>query len=104
MPHLELALLEQLAHLRGELEQAQEVTHPGAGAAHRFGRLLVGEPELADEALERARLLQRIQVLALDVLDERHGDGGLVGNVADDGRDLTQVRPSAPRASAARRR
>ena len=89
MPHLQLAVLEQLAHFRGELEQAQQVTHAGTGAADRFGRLLMGEPELADEALERARLFQGIEVLALDVLDERHRNGGFIGNMADDGRDLT---------------
>ena len=47
----------------------------------------MSDAELADQAFERARLFERIQVLALDVLDERHGDGGFVGHFADDGRN-----------------
>src|SRR5690606_4325790 len=39
--------------------------------------------------LQRAGLLERVQVLALNVLDQRDGDRGLVRNVADDrGNDL----------------
>ena len=59
MTHLERALLEQLAHLRGQLEQAQQVADRGARAPDRLGRLLVRELELADQALEGARLFQR---------------------------------------------
>ncbi len=47
--------------------------------------------ELADQPVERAGLLERVQVLALDVLDERHRDRGFVGHDADDGRDVVQA-------------
>ena len=40
------------------------------------------EPELVDEALQALRLLERIQVLALDVLDQRERERGLVRHVA----------------------
>ena len=47
--------------------------------------------EFADQAVERARLLERVQVLALDVLDQRHRDRGVVRHAADDRRDLVQA-------------
>ena len=60
MPHLQLALLEELAHLRCKLEQAQQIADAGARAPHRLGRLLMGNPELTDQALERTGLLEGI--------------------------------------------
>jgi hypothetical protein len=45
------------------------------------------DAELADEALERPRLFERVQIFALDVLDERHRDGGFVRHATNDGRD-----------------
>ncbi len=50
------------------------------------------EIELRDESFQRTRLFERIEVLALNVLDERDRDRCLVGNVPDDGRDLPQPR------------
>jgi len=41
------------------------------------------QAELLDQPQQRPRLLQRVQIFALNVLDERHGDGGLVGHLAD---------------------
>src|SRR5689334_184917 len=48
------------------------------------------QAKLAHQPLERPRLLQRIEILTLDVLDERHGDGRLIGDVTDDGRNVTE--------------
>ena len=78
--HLELAPLDECGDLRRQLEQAQQVRDRGARTADGIRRLLVRDAELADEPLERARLFERVQVLALDVLDERHRDGGFVGH------------------------
>ena len=50
------------------------------------------------------RLLERIQVLALDVLDQRDGQRRLVGNVLARARESRAGRPAAPRASGVRRR
>ena len=44
--------------------------------------LLVREAELFHQPLQALGFFQRIEVFALDVLDERHGGGGLVGHVA----------------------
>jgi hypothetical protein len=60
--HLELALLDQRIAPRRELEQAQQIADRGARAADRLGGLLMRDAELGDQALERAGLLERIQV------------------------------------------
>jgi hypothetical protein len=51
----------------------------------------VGHVELADQAVDGARFLQRVEILALDVLDERHRHRGLVGHDADDGGHVVQA-------------
>ena len=43
----------------------------------------MGQIELVDQTIERIRFFERIQVFALNVLDQRHGDGGIVFDVAD---------------------
>jgi hypothetical protein len=58
--------------------------------------------KFANQAIQCARLLQRIQVLALDILDKRHRDGRLIGDVPDNGRNFLEPRHlrSAPAALA----
>ena len=63
----------------------------GTGAPSRPADVGVREPELLDEPVQRARLFDRVQVLALDVFDECDGHGRFVGNVAHDGRDRLQA-------------
>ncbi len=46
--------------------------------------------ELAYQAIQRASLFERIQVLALDVLDKRHRNRRLVRNLLDDRRDFVE--------------
>ena len=41
--------------------------------------------EFADEPVEGSRLLQRVQILALDILDQRHGDCRVVRNLPYNG-------------------
>ena len=43
---------------------------------------LVRHAEFVGQAVQAARLLERVQVLALDVLDQRHRRRGFVGDVA----------------------
>ena len=92
MAHLELALLDERADGLRQVEQAQQVRHRGARAADGIGGLLVRELELADQARQRERLLERVQVLALDVLDQGERDGVLVVDAPQHGRDLVQAR------------
>ena len=54
-------------------------------------RLLVGETEIGDQALDALRFFERIEVFALDVLDQRHRGGGLVVDIAHQHRDLVQA-------------
>src|SRR5690606_21171496 len=90
MAHLQRAGLDQGADLGRQLEQAQQVGHRGARTADRGRRLRVGQVELVDQALQRLRFLQRVEVLALDVLDQRHRDHGAVVDLAHHYRDLAQ--------------
>jgi hypothetical protein len=60
--------------------------------------------ELVDQALDAAGFFERVEVLALDVLDQRHRQRGLVGDLAHQAPAPRPARRSAPRASAVRRR
>src|SRR5688500_13282110 len=70
--HFELALLDEVLYVVAELEQAEQVTDGGARPTDGVRSRLVRHLELADQPVERARLLEWIQVLALDVLDQGH--------------------------------
>src|SRR2546422_149329 len=82
MPHLERAFQQHFLHRPSELEQPQHVRGGAARAADRIGRLLVRHLELVDQALQSRRLFHRIEVLALDVLDERHRERGFIRHFA----------------------
>ena len=52
----------------------------------------VGQVEFVDQALQRLRLFERVEVFALDVLDQRHREhGAVVGHLAHDRRDFVQA-------------
>ena len=82
MSHVEVARHQHGLDRLGQVQQPQQVAGRAARATHGLSRLLVREAELADQALQALRLLERIEVLALDVLDQRHRGGGLVGRRA----------------------
>ncbi len=52
--------------------------------------LLLAQPELVDQLAVRVGFLDRVQVGALDVLDDRQLELVPVGKLADDGRDPLQ--------------
>src|ERR1019366_1961383 len=83
----ELGGFDQGEEFGGELEEAQEVGDGGAVLAGTLRHLLLGEAEFAGEAMKGAGLLDRIEVLALEVLDDGDFHGLLVGDLADDGGD-----------------
>jgi hypothetical protein len=93
--HLQRPGLHQRADLGRQLQQAQQVAHRRARAAHRLGGGGVGEVELVDQPLQRLRLLQRVEVLALDVLDQRHRHHGAVVDHPHHHRHLGQARALA---------
>ena len=75
MAHVETALADHGAHRRRKLEQAQGVGHRAAILAHAQGERLLGVAVLGDHVLEGLGLLDGVQILALEVLHERHLEG-----------------------------
>ena len=67
----ERPLREQVERLVGQVEQAQQVRHRDARAADAAADLLAREAELLDQQRAGARLLDRVEVLAGHVLDQR---------------------------------
>ena len=83
MAHLECAGLEKLGGTRRKVQQSQHVADCGPRPTDRRRQGFVRERELREQRLERPRFLQRCQILALDVLDQRHGHGLAVIDIAD---------------------
>ena len=79
------AHLQVVLDLGGKLEEAELVGDRGALLAHAVGHLLLGEAAFLHEALVAEGHFDRIQVLALDVLDDGHLQHALVVGVADVG-------------------
>ena len=80
-----------LLHRLRQVQQPQQVRGGAARAADGRRRLLVREVELADQALHALRFLERVQVLALDVLDQRHRQRRRVRNLLDEHRDFGEA-------------
>ena len=75
----------------GQVQQTQQVGGGAARAADGLGSLLVRVVELIDETLDGAGFFQRVQVLALDVLDQGQGQGVLVADFLDDDRHRLEL-------------
>ncbi len=71
-----------------QLQYAQEVGDGRAVLADGIGDLLLGERELVDEALVSERLVQGVEVGALEVLDQGEREHFAIVERLDDGRDL----------------
>ena len=84
MAHFQSLVLEQFADVGRQFEQAQQVRYRRARTAYGFGGLLVGQRKFVDQSRQRLRFFQRIEVFALDVLDQRHRDDGAVVDLAHD--------------------
>ena len=66
-----LALVDQVLHLVGQIEQAQRVRDRRARLGDLVGQLGLRHLVLGEQLAVAARLFDRVQVLALQVLDER---------------------------------
>src|SRR5690606_34816193 len=75
---------------RRQVQQAQRVRDVGPGPADARGELLVGGAEVLEELLVRGRLLQRVELLPVQVLHEGVTEQVVVAGVADDRRDGLQ--------------
>ena len=87
-------------HQRGELEQAQGVGDLRARAAYPGGELVVGAAEVVQQLLVGRRLFQRVELTAVQVLQQGVTQQVVVVGVLDDGRD----EGASPAACAARQR
>ena len=74
-------------HQWGELEQAQGVGDLRARASYPGGKLVVGAAEVVQQLLVCRRLLQCIQLTAVQVLQEGITQQVVVVGVLDDGRN-----------------
>ena len=75
---------------RPELEQPDRVADLGTGASDPRGELLVGAAEVLEQLLVGRGLLQRVQLRAVQVLEQGVPEHGGVVGVADDRRDGAQ--------------
>jgi ABC-type taurine transport system ATPase subunit len=95
--HLEIAGHKHLLLGLSQVGQPQQVGGGAARAAHDLRRALFGEAEFLDEPMQALRLLQRAQVLALDVLDQRHRRGGFGVHLAHEHRYLGEASQASGR-------
>ncbi len=90
---------QEVLHCGRQRHQPQRVGDRRAALADAAGDLLVGQAEVLGQLLERGRLLQRSEILAVEVLHQRPLDRGQVVGGADDRRDERQ--PGSARRSPA---
>jgi hypothetical protein len=102
--HRQPAIFDHGADAVGQLEQADRVGHRRAILADPVGDLVGGQRELLDQPLVGQGLLDRVQVGALEVLDQRALEGLARVDVLDHHRDVVASPRAAPPATAARRR
>ena len=89
-------------HRRRELEQPQRVGDLRSRAADPLSELVVRAAEVVEQLLVGGGLFERIELGPVQVLQQRVAQQGVVGGLADDGRDGVEAGASRRRASAAR--
>src|SRR6476469_7308980 len=100
MAHVETTFGEQLTHRRCKLEPAQEICDSRTRTAQRVRDGLMRESELLRQPLYAGRFFERVQVLALDIFDQRGRKRLLIRNLLYQRRHRLQSRHacSAPAA------
>src|SRR5699024_8418364 len=71
-------------HLRRQVQQPESVGDVRSRAAQPLGELAVRGPEVVQELLVGSGLLQRVELLALEVLQERVPEQFVVTRAPDD--------------------
>ena len=89
-------------HEGRQLEQAQRVGDLWTGATDALGELLVRAAEVIEQLLVGRRLLERVELAAMEVLEERVAQEVVVVGVLDDRRDDCEIGRLRSPASAAR--
>src|SRR5690606_33598582 len=70
-----------------QLQQSEGIRHGGSPLSNAFRRLLLREVEIADQTGVAIRLFDRVEALALQILDETERSRGRVARVNDAGWD-----------------
>ena len=85
---------------RGEVEQAERVRDRRAGTPDTGREAILGEPEFVDELAIGIGGLDRVEILALEVLDEGELELIAIGELAHESRDAIEAgglrRPKPP--------
>ena len=92
MPHLQRAIGHARLHAGGQFEQSQQICDVTARFVDDPGQHFLGMPEFPRKLLICLRFLDRVKVLALDILDQRDLERSRIVEVANDDRDLVQPR------------
>ena len=92
MAHADGPLAQTQLDLGRQTQQAQVVRDGGAVLPHLFAQLLLGQFHFIHQPLEADGHLDGVELLALDVLHERHLQHGLVVGDAHIGRHFLQPR------------
>ena len=93
MTGAEYARRDTLLHDRREIEQPEGVADVRAGAAYLLRELLVGGAEVVKQLLVGRCLLERVELLAVQVLDQGVPEQVVVLGLLNDGADLGQPGP-----------
>ena len=91
MAHVQIAGHQHLLHRWRQVEQAQQVARRAARPADGLRSLFVSQRELLHQSLQALGFFQRVQVLALDVLDQRHHRCRFVRDLLDEHRYFVQA-------------
>jgi hypothetical protein len=91
VPHFQIPVLKQLPHRRHQVQKAQQVGHCHSRFADGIRHLLLRQFKLFLQAQQRVGFLERVEILALDVLDQRHRDRAVIGDIFDDDRDAVET-------------
>ena len=83
-----LPLIELAAHRRRQGQQPHRIRDMAAAFAHRIGKARLSAAELAHQPAIGLRLLQRRQILALEVFHQCDLERFRVGDPANDDRNL----------------
>ena len=75
MSHFKIATLDQFPGRRFKVQQPQQIADGGAGTANRFRDPLMGHIELAHEPIQSSRLFDWVELLALNIFNQRDAHG-----------------------------
>ncbi len=92
MAHGQRAIDDALLHRARQFEQPQQIGDMAARFVDELAQSLLGMPEILDQAMIRLGLFDRIEILPLNILDQRDFERFGIVERADDHRHLVQPR------------